>query len=113
MSGPMPKDGLRSLLLFDGRLNLSGRGPGADGVRNGASIGSLGLGKVPDRLFAPKGAGSKPSCSLWGGPKPPYPFFLCNRGGTALPALLLPDDMKELADGDVPGRSAEGLTPLE
>ncbi len=80
VSGPM--EGLRDLSPFmgvrdrtmsldalDGLRSLSGRGPGADGVRNGISIVSLGLGNVPARLLAPKGGGSK-SSSLRGGPKP-------------------------------------------
>lgn len=66
VSGPMPADGLRdlsavrgtwpitSLAAFDGRRVLSGLGPGADGVRAGASVISLGLGNVSAR-FMPNG----------------------------------------------------------
>lgn len=68
---PLPVMGMGSAISFDGRRQL-GRGPGADGVRAGVSIGSLGLGKVSDRCVIPNGFGSSSSSPLdGGGPKPP------------------------------------------
>lgn len=59
VSGPI--DGLRvpSNALFC--RSRSGRGPGADGVRNGASLAKLGLGKVSERFTNP---GTGPVSSL-------------------------------------------------
>lgn len=67
---PPPGTGTGSDGSFDGRRQL-GRGPGADGVRAGALIGSLGFGKVSDRCAMPKGFGSSSSSPLDGGPNPP------------------------------------------
>ena len=53
--------GIRLGMSFDGLRSLSGRGPGADGVRSGASTAAACLGKVPARF---KGSGSKSSCLL-------------------------------------------------
>jgi hypothetical protein len=54
-----PKDGRRALLTLEGfRASLSGRGPGADGVRIGAYTGSFRRGKVPVRLSAVGGSGA-------------------------------------------------------
>lgn len=84
--------GMPSTSLSEGCRNLSGRGPGADGVRAGGSVmGLLGLGKVSDRCVNPYDVGSR---SVWdgcGGPNPPYALFPSTLG-----ALMLPD---------VPGRS--------
>lgn len=91
--------GIGLAVSLDGRRQL-GRGPGADGVRAGVSIGSLGLGKVSERCAIPKGCGSSSSSPLDGGPNPPYPFFLGALGAPLmLPTLLLRLDMA------VPGRS--------
>lgn len=68
VSGPI--DGL---LEFSNALfcrSRSGRGPGADGVRNGGSLMKLGLGKVSER-FIRLGAGPFAVPGLAGGPKPP------------------------------------------
>ncbi len=112
VSGPM--DGLLDLGVrggipsagdaVDGLRSLSGRGPGADGVRSGASAASLCLGKVPARLMPPNGSGSKSSSRCSRGPKPPYPSFLGSLGGAMPPLPLL------RIDADVPGRS---FRPLE
>lgn len=52
--------GVRPAESFDGLRSLSGRGPGADGVRAGASMIWLGVGKVSAR-FMPNLSDSK-SC---------------------------------------------------
>ena len=53
--------GIRLGISFDGLRSLSGLGPGADGVRSGASTAAACLGKVPARF---SGSGSKSSCLL-------------------------------------------------
>lgn len=83
---PAPIMGIGS---SEGR-RLSGRGPGADGVRIGGSTGSFGLGNVPERCVTAKDLCSRSSCPLDGGPKPPYPSFLGALGTPLmLPTLLL------------------------
>ena len=60
MSGPIPADGRLNLSPFilaislEGLRSLSGLGPGAEGVRIGASNGAFGRGNVSDRLIPPK-----------------------------------------------------------
>src|SRR3569833_1909924 len=75
----------------DGLRNLSGRGPGADGVRSGGSAASRSRGDVPARLRGPKGAGSRSPGSRRD-PKPPYPSFFPSRDG-APPLPLVEDDV--------------------
>ena len=53
--------GIRSGISFDGLWNRLGLGPGADGVRSGASTAAACLGNVPARLNV---SGSKSSCLL-------------------------------------------------
>lgn len=113
----IPYEGLcfRSLVItglspfcVDGLLDLSGRSPGADGVRIGPSTGeSLSpafrswSGKVSDRLPNARGCGLASSPSLCGGPNPPYPFFRGILGNAILP--LLPEEL----EAAVPGRSID------
>ena len=87
--------GIGSAVPPDSRSHLSGRGPGADGVRAGVSMGSLGRGNVPERCATSNGIVSSPP--LDGGPKPPYPFFLGALGAPLmLPTLLLRFDVAVL-----------------
>ena len=117
-----------ALRLVDELRNRScgGLGPGAEGVRAGASSIMLGLGfgNVSERLLSiPRGCGvggsrSSPPllslCSCGGGPKPPYPFLRGTLGGGMPPPPPLDDAVpgrRALSKGDS-GRASPAPLPL-